>query len=122
MSSSPKPSSDSGDWAPVVTEYLNVYARRPSADLLLLTVVGEIDFLTAGALTRVFGADLPATTVLDLCGVSLLSAAGLRAIESVVARAAAADRRFLLVTDNPAVTQLLRLIDVAVPKIGRAHV
>jgi anti-anti-sigma factor len=85
-----------------------------------MTAVGEVDVLTIDTLTEALDADLPAVTVLDLSGVTLLSAAGLRAVKQAVDRADRERRQIRLVASSRGVTWLLRMtnLDLHVPVYG----
>lgn len=104
--SSPVPSASAEDACFVVR------IRHPRPDVLVVTAVGEVDVLTVRTLNTVLGTDLPETTVLDLSDVTLLSAAGLRALRDAANRANAEHRRLRVVAVNPAVLHVLRLTEL----------
>jgi anti-anti-sigma factor len=97
--------------------YFEIRRRHPRPDVLLVTATGEVDILTIGTLTDALDANLPATTVLDLSEVTLLSAVGLRALQEAVDRAEMERRQLRLVAANSCVIHLLRLteLDLRVP-------
>jgi anti-anti-sigma factor len=122
MSSTPSPLCGAGDSSPsahVTAEdvYFVVCAWRPRPDVFLVAAAGEIDIQTIETLARVLDVDLPATTVLDLSDVTLLSAAGLRVLLAAAARADAERRRIRVVAHNPCVVRALQLtgLDLRAP-------
>ncbi|WP_410592798.1 STAS domain-containing protein [Amycolatopsis sp. lyj-23] len=94
---------------------LRAEVERPG--LLVLAASGEVDALTAETLQLALALGLPATTVLDLSELTLLSAAGLRVLVRAAERAATEGRRLLLVADNPVARRLLTLarLETAIP-------
>ncbi|WP_037305269.1 STAS domain-containing protein [Amycolatopsis orientalis] len=99
----PRPSED---------HLLQVRRTRWNDDVLVVSADGEIDLATAGRLERELWHDLPATTVLDLTGVTFLGVAGLRVIESAAARARAERRAVGVVARTRPVLRLLHLFGV----------
>lgn len=77
---------------------LSVERSRRRSDLLVISAVGEIDATSARMLRRATWDDLAPVTVLDLAKVTLLGAAGLRALAVVAHRAHTEDRVVALVS------------------------
>jgi len=109
--SSPDPSVSAADAS------FAVRVRHPRPGVLVVSAVGEVDVLTVRTLTDVLSIDLPATTVLDLSDVTLLSAAALRVLHDAADRAVKEHRRLRVVAVNSCVLHLLRLaeLDLRVP-------
>ncbi|AUI60326.1 hypothetical protein B1H26_24045 [Amycolatopsis sp. BJA-103] len=106
---------------PVVFRPTQVVEHAYSADLLIFAVSGELDVITSPLLQRNLNQPLPASTVIDLAGVTFLGAAGLRVLETASARARAERRRIGLVTARSSVLRILRLfaVDVRMPVYPR---
>ncbi|WP_410651464.1 STAS domain-containing protein [Amycolatopsis sp. cmx-4-54] len=98
-----------------------VLRHEHTADLLILSMSGELDTIAAPLLQRELTEDLPDCTVLDLSKVTFLGVAGLRALEAAAARARRERRRFALVTSSPTDLRILRIfaLDVHVPVYPR---
>jgi len=85
--------------------------------IVVLTVTGEIDSLTAGKLSAALHRELerdPAMLVLDLTGVSFLSVAGVKVLDCATARTLCANLPFVLVTgDSRVITAAIRHAELA---------
>jgi anti-anti-sigma factor len=100
---------------------LLVRQTEARAGVLVVAAAGTVDGTTAWLLQRALWRDLPATTVIDLSDVRVLSIAGVRVLEGAAARARAEQRRIVLVARSFSVTRVLRLfaLDVRVPVYAR---
>ncbi|MER7860353.1 STAS domain-containing protein [Amycolatopsis japonica] len=98
-----------------------ILEHEHTADLLILTVTGELDATTAPLLRRHLDGNLPDRTVIDLSRVTFLGVAGLQVLEACATRAARERRRLALVTTSPTDLRILRLfdLDVRVPVYPR---
>ncbi|WP_414938207.1 STAS domain-containing protein [Amycolatopsis sp. cmx-11-51] len=92
-----------------------------TADLVILSVTGELDTATAPLLRRNLHQPLPVCTLIDLSRVTFLGVAGLRVLEAAAAQAQSERRRIGLVTASPGVLRILRLfaVDVRAPVYPR---
>ena len=91
---------------------LSISSRRTEADEAVLSLVGEIDMLTAGHLSAAVGlalADAPSRVVLDMGGITFCDSQGLGTL--VVLSRAAASAQSLLVLTNVA-DFLMRVLDI----------
>jgi anti-anti-sigma factor len=91
---------------------LSISSRRTEADEAILSLVGELDVLTAGQLSTAVQdvlADRPSRVVLDMGGVTFCDSQGLGTL--VVLSRAAASARSLLVLTNVA-DFLMRVLDI----------
>jgi anti-anti-sigma factor len=95
---------------------LTVHVRTVPAPALV-TIVGEIDFLTAPELRAHVLAVPDGDVVLDVSGVPLLAAAGLRALLELLDRRARAGARLVLAAATPAVRRILAITgyDTTIP-------
>jgi anti-sigma B factor antagonist len=75
----------------------------------LITIAGEIDIATVPALRRHLLALPPCSTVLELSGVQLLSAAGLTELVNLRDRLTNADARLALAAAPPSVRRILAI-------------
>ncbi|GAB3734168.1 hypothetical protein GCM10027598_59440 [Amycolatopsis oliviviridis] len=89
-----------------------VWEQTTTTDLLILSVSGDLDTLTAPVLERNLSQPLPTATVLDLSRVSFLGVAGLRVLEAAATRAGAERRRIGLVTGSASTRRIMRLFDL----------
>ncbi|GAB3734368.1 hypothetical protein GCM10027598_59870 [Amycolatopsis oliviviridis] len=83
-----------------------------ATDLLILSVSGDLDALTAPLLERNLSQPLPVATVLDLSQVGFLGAAGLRVLAAAATAARAQHRRIGLVIGSAQVQRIVRLFDL----------
>ncbi len=102
---------------PVTPQPTRVIEHAHTADLLILTVSGELDTATAPLLQRNLCRPLPACTLIDLTQVTFLGVAGLRTLETAASRARSEGRRIGLVASAPGHLRILRLfaLDVLAP-------
>lgn len=83
------------------------------ADLLVVTVAGEVDLRTAPVLAEAFDADTIPVTVVDLTRVTFLSAAGLGVLVKQAERAQTERRHLGLVAQDRVAIRVLRSSGVA---------
>nr|WP_239028918.1 STAS domain-containing protein [Pseudonocardia acidicola] len=92
---------------------LHVHLSRPRPDVVLLSVGGEVDTLTAPelahGLTELLDTDAAATAVVDLGEVSFLASSGLAVLIRAAHRAEGQERRLHLVAGSRAVTRPLEV-------------
>ncbi|MEV6909913.1 STAS domain-containing protein [Amycolatopsis sp. NPDC051071] len=102
---------------PSAEHLLRVRRTQWSENLLVVSAEGEIDLATAGRLELELLGDLPAATVLDLTDVTFMGVAGLRVVESAVARGQAKQRWTGVVASTRPVLRLLQLfgVDTRIP-------
>ncbi len=102
---------------PVTPQPARVTEHAHTADLLILTVSGELDTATAPLLHLNLRRTLPACTLIDLTQVTFLGVAGLRTLEAAASRARSEGRRVGLVAASPGHLRILRLfaLDVLAP-------
>ncbi|MEV4051996.1 STAS domain-containing protein [Amycolatopsis sp. NPDC049688] len=86
---------------------LSVERTRVRPGLLVISAVGEIDASSVRLLQRATWGEPAPVTVLDLAGVTLLGAAGLRALAVVARRAHTEDRMLALVSPPHPVSVVL---------------
>ncbi|WP_410599739.1 STAS domain-containing protein [Amycolatopsis sp. lyj-90] len=113
-----KPGDRLGFYAqPAPSQPTQVTEHAHTADLVILTVSGELDTVAAPLLRRNLHRPLPACTLIDLSRVTFLGVAGLRVLEAAAALARSERRRLGLVTAAPGVLRILRLfaLDVRAP-------
>ncbi len=90
-------------------EILTVESAQPRPGLLVVTAVGEIDAVSGRLLQRATWQDAAADTVVDLSHVTLLGAAGLRALAQAARRARIeGGRLWLVVPPHPVSVALSR--------------
>jgi anti-anti-sigma factor len=82
-------------------------------DLLVVSVRGEIDLLTAPQLARALEGDLPALVVVDLSRVTFLTAAGIGVLIEAARRAGAVGHRLGVVAHDRLALYVLRMSAVA---------
>ena len=95
----------------------------PVEDMIVLAVSGELDAASAPHLRQRVLAEVGAGrvgTVLDLAGVSLVSAAGVRALAATAATLANTGRRMLIARCRPAVWQVLRQVGPALAVVDHS--
>ncbi|WP_162292922.1 STAS domain-containing protein [Actinophytocola xinjiangensis] len=83
------------------------------ADLLVVTVAGEVDLRTAPVLAEAFDSDTIPVTVVDLTRVTFLSAAGLGVLVEQAERAQTEHRHLGLVAQDRVAIRVLRSSGVA---------
>jgi anti-anti-sigma factor len=91
---------------------LLVQAAPAQAPPTLVTVSGEIDLATVGELRRHLQALPACSTVLDLSGVSLLSASGVTELLRLHDRLARADALLVLAAAPPLARRVLSVIEL----------